>query len=352
MNQERQDRFMIRSFHHSTIFITIINILILTCCFSQVHALTPHSIKTLLIPKQQQQEPLHEFANKVVYVSGGSSGIGFATSLLFAQQGARVVFTARDFHPDWYTGAEAEMRINSDAQVIQSGGKALFVKCNVANYTEVREVIFGKIDKVFGRLDIAVNNAGIGGPSGNLVDLDPKYFHNVHDPLLNNAYGVLYQMKAQLEYWKSKKDNSTTKSIVNLTSYNGLRACPGCSMYSASKHAIIGLTQSVALEHIKATQDMPRVRVNALAPGLIDTPLTRNQAKTLYEGVETWIGPLITENNPLWLKMKPELEKELAGGRLGRPEEMAHVILYLSSEVRASYVSGTVVSADNGDTTK
>ncbi|KAF0975417.1 hypothetical protein FDP41_005411 [Naegleria fowleri] len=310
-------------------------------------------MKTLLIPKQQQHSSLHsEFANKVVYVSGGSSGIGFATSLLFAQHGARVVFTARDFHPDWYTGAQAEMRINSDAKVIQSGGKAIFVKCNVSNYTEVREVIFGKIDRMFGRLDIAVNNAGIGGPFGNLVDLDSKYFHSVHDPLLNNAYGVLYQMKAQLDYWRSKKDNSTTKSIVNLTSYNGLRACAGCSMYSASKHAIIGFTQSVALEHVKATPEMPRIRVNAVAPGLIDTPLTRNQAKTLYEGIETWVGPLITETNPLWLKMKAEVEKELAGGVLGRPEEMAHVILYLSSEERASYVSGTVVSADNGDSAK
>ena len=123
-------------------------------------------------------------------------------------------------------------------------------------------------------------------------------------------------------------------------------------MYSASKHAIIGFTQSVALEHVKATPEMPRIRVNAVAPGLIDTPLTRNQAKTLYEGIETWVGPLITETNPLWLKMKAEVEKELAGGVLGRPEEMAHVILYLSSEERASYVSGTVVSADNGDSAK
>lgn len=127
--------------------------------FHHVHSLTTPNMKTLLIPKQQQHSSLHsEFANKVVYVSGGSSGIGFATSLLFAQHGARVVFTARDFHPDWYTGAQAEMRINSDAKVIQSGGKAIFVKCNVSNYTEVREVIFGKIDRMFGRLDIAVNN--------------------------------------------------------------------------------------------------------------------------------------------------------------------------------------------------
>ncbi|EFC43119.1 predicted protein [Naegleria gruberi] len=270
---------------------------------------------------------LGEFAGKVVYVSGGSAGIGYQTSLQFAREGARVVFTARNAHPDWYTGEEAEIKINRDDRVVASGGKATFIKCDISNYTQVRDLFFNKIDRLFGKLDIAVNNAGIGGPGGNLVDLDPEYFLGTkHNPMHNNAYGVVYQMHVQLQYWASKKDNSTVKSIVNLSSYNGLRACPGCSLYSASKHAIIGLTQSVAIEHAKATPKMPRVRVNAVAPGLIDTPLTRNQAKSIFEGIPTWQV-------------------------LGKPEEMANVIMFLSSD-RASYVSGTVISADNAETAK
>ena len=189
--------------------------------------------------------------------------------------------------------------------------------------------------------------AGIGGVGGKLVDVTPDYFMGVHDALHNNAYGVLYQMHVQLRYWNSKKDNKTEKSIVNLSSYNGLRACEGCALYSASKHAIVGLTQSAALEYAIPTENLPRIRVNSVAPGLIDTPLTRNQVKS----TQTWIGPLITEDNPLWLKFKAEIEKELVGGRLGSPEQIADVILYLSSK-KASYVTGTVFSADFGSTAK
>ncbi|KAL9649079.1 hypothetical protein ABK040_008456 [Willaertia magna] len=290
-----------------------------------------------------------EFRDKVVYVSGGTSGIGFQTTLKFAREGARVVFVARDEHPDWYNGTTVQKIINSDPIVTKDGGSALFYKCDIRDRSSLRSV-FKFIDSKFGKLDIAVNNAAIGGPGYNLYELPEEYIMGPHDPLLNNGYGTLNQLYEELRYWASKKDNSTEKVIVNLSSYNGLRACPGCALYSASKHAIIGLTKSVALEHIKPTAAMPRIRVNALLPGLIDTPLTRNQVKSVY-GEQPWQGPLITDTDPLWLKMKPEFEKMLIGGRLGKPEEMADVIMYLSSD-RASYISGASFSADNGDTAK
>lgn len=282
------------------------------------------------------------FEKKIVLVTGGSSGIGYATSLAFARAGAVVTFCARDKHPDWYTGSDAESRINNDPDVLRSGGQAHFVRADVTNATQTRMLV-KHIADTYGTLDIAVNNAGIGGYLGSFHTIPDDIPHGEHDAVHNNLYGVFNMMKAELGFWM--KQGSAHKSdavIVNVASLQGMRGCPMCSMYSASKHGIIGLTQSAALEYAKT---QPRVRINAIAPGLVNTPLTWNQVKYIYNQEQPWEGPLITEDDPLWKKFKPNAEAELVPGRLAEPEEMANIILFLASD-DASYVSGSVYSGD------
>lgn len=268
---------------------------------------------------------------------------GFATSLLLAQRGAQVVFCARDAHPNWYTGAQAETIINSDPQV--SIGKAKFLPCDITNRTSIRMVLNYIDTRYNGQLDAAINNAGIGGPLSLLHELDmDMYLHKEHDPIANNLYGTLNAMYEQVNFWIKKQDTKRTYAIVNLSSYNGLRACATCSLYAASKHGIIGLTQSIALEYVVATEKTPRIRVNAIAPGLIDTPLTRNQIKFVVNGTQPWLGPLITEEE--FAPYKPQFEKELAGKKIGEAVQIANLVAFLASD-EASYISGSVYSADN-----
>ncbi len=129
-------------------------------------------------------------------------------------------------------------------------------------------------------------------------------------------------------------------SIVALSSYNGVRSCPTCSLYSASKYGIIGVVKSLAVELSEATT---RIRINAIAPGLVDTSLTRNQVKT---GVETWEGEYIDVNHPLWLEKKDAWINSLPGKRIAEPEELARSIIAVLDNDQ-SFLNGAVISVDN-----
>ncbi|KAJ5076922.1 dehydrogenases short chain [Anaeramoeba ignava] len=250
------------------------------------------------------------FTGKVVFLTGGSSGIGFATSLGFARAGATVIFIARDEHPDWYNGADAERKIKTDPQVIAANGTAKFIKADIRNLDEIKNVI-NFIHNNYGTIDIAVNNAGIGGMLGKMHEIPDNYTFGEHDPIYNNLYGTFNCMQQEVKYWYNHSRNGT---MINLSSYNGIRACPTASMYSASKHGIIGLTESIALEYASGT---PTIRAN------------------------------FTQNSTLWEQFKPLCEQDLPNGRLGDPSEMAAIIMFLASD-EASYISGTTISGDFG----
>ena len=285
-----------------------------------------------------------EFKGKNIIVTGGTAGIGFSTALEFAKQGANVAIFARDFRPDWYNGVTTVQMIRN---ATKNQVKVQFYKVDVSNISQVIEAI-KRVEIDFGVIDICVNSAGIGGPMGYTLDQTPiEYLESEFDPIKNNLYGTLNMMHTVIGHWRRSKSSGSPKSIVNLSSYNGLRACSTCSMYSASKHGIIGLTQSAAIEYSEPSAELPRIRVNALCPGLIDTPLTRNQVKFMANHTQTWIGPLITDDSPLWLKYKPMFENEVVGKKLGLPEQMASIILFLSSN-GASYMTGQTISADFG----
>jgi NAD(P)-dependent dehydrogenase (short-subunit alcohol dehydrogenase family) len=310
------------------------------------------------------QSPFYdEFKGKIVLVTGGSTGIGFSTAMAFARAGAHVTFCARERRPDWYNGLDAQKTINNDPIVRKSGGTAHFIKADVSKRKEVKMVIEFIISK-FGRLDIAINNAGVGGFLGPIhqIPMD-ELIGGENDPILNNVYGTINCMHEEISHWvqhhqrtfknSNPPSDLVTGIIVNLSSYNGIRGAAFGSMYAASKHAIAGLTRSVALEYSDPpTKVMPRIRINALAPGLIDTALTRNQIKFMINGTQPWVGKLIKENDPEWLEMKTKtIEPSLVGKRIGSPDEMADIILYLCSS-KATYITGTIVSGDFGSNAK
>jgi len=286
------------------------------------------------------------FENKVVMITGGSTGIGFATAMAFAREGAKVFFCARDAKQDWHNGSYAESKINNDPEVKQAGGSAMFVKADVRKIEDIRNFI-NIIHQKQAKIDIAVNNAGIGGYIMKIESLKDEYFLGEHDPILTNLYGTLYLMREEIRYWMLNGEKNKTYSIVNLASYNGIRAAPYASMYAASKFGIIGLTKSAALEYITSE---PKIRINAIAPGLINTELSRNQVKLKY-GQQIWEGENILEDNPLWLEYKKQVEEELTGKRVGEPSEIANMIMFLSDE-KSSYVTGTVLSVDDGQNAK
>ena len=289
-----------------------------------------------------QAGPVSQFTNKVVLLTGGSTGIGYETAKELAGLGAHVVFCARDSHPTWYNGSHAEKTINDNFLTKAAGGSATFFKADIRNSTQIRHFI-AFTHKKFGRIDYAVNNAGIGGWVKNIDELEDDMILGEHDSILNNLYGVLNLLRYEVRYFKRHGNPNATYSIVNMASFNGIRACAGCSLYAASKHGIIGLTQSVAIENINSH---PKIRVNAVAPGYVNTELTRNQAKA-DKGEQIWEGENITEDSEEWKKFKASMEKTLVGGRIAEQREISKAIIGLLDE-RASYVSGVTLSMDNG----
>lgn len=244
-----------------------------------------------------------EFEGKVVHITGGSFGIGKATAIAFAKNGAKVAIV------DWVEDNEALNAIKS------IGGEAIFIKCDVSKTEDVKAMI-KKTISTFGRLDYAFNNAGIEGSNGITHECTEE---NWDKTISVNLKGIWLCMKNQIpEMLKQGKG-----VIINCASIAGLVGYPGLPAYVASKHGIIGLTKSAALEYAKLG-----IRVNAVCPGAIKTPMIDR----------------ITGN-------KKEVEEQFAGmepiGRLGQPEEVANAVLWLCSD-EASFVTGHAMAVDGG----
>jgi len=240
-----------------------------------------------------------------VLVTGALTGIGRATVLAFAQEGARVVVSGR--HNDEGQKLAAELR--------RLGTEAEFVRTDVRHEEEVKDLVDKTIAR-FGRVDIAVNNAGTVGNPGSAADVTIEAYQSIFD---TNVLGVLlcmkYEIRAMLQQGKG--------SIVNISSAYGKVGGPTAAVYVGSKHAVEGITKSATLE--LATTG---VRVNIVGPGPVETRMFNHFAQT-------------EENKTNFL------EAQIPNKRIGTPEEIANAIVFISSD-KASYIIGASLAVDGG----
>jgi len=249
-----------------------------------------------------------DFEGKVALITGGGSGIGRATALAFAREGAKVVIGNRnEAH-----GREVVKLIE------KAGGRASFRQTDVRIAEEV-EALVNHAVKVFGGLDVAFNNAGVVAPLSPITQTTEDTYNFVMD---TNVKGLWLSLKYELQYMR-EHDGGV---IVNNASVAGVRGVRfGSSVYVASKHAVIGLTRCAALENARGG-----VRVNAVCPGLIETGM----ADGLADALDVPLNDL-GEMHPI--------------GRNGRPEEVAEAVLWLCSD-KASFVTGDALMIDGGFT--
>lgn len=243
--------------------------------------------------------------NTVALVTGAASGIGRATAERFADEGAQVVVA--DVVDDG--GTETVELIEND------GGDAVFVHTDVTNADDIQAMVDTALD-TYGQLDFAVNNAGIEGTSAPTTELTEDDWHRVIDINLKGVWlGMKHEIPAILD--------TDGGAIVNTSSVAGYNGFPDLAPYVASKHGVIGLTKTAALEY-----SAQGVRVNAVAPGVINTPMVSRTFEDDPEGLEQVLGA-----EPI--------------GRLGEPEEIASAIVYLCSD-DASFVTGFPMAVDGG----
>jgi NAD(P)-dependent dehydrogenase (short-subunit alcohol dehydrogenase family) len=241
-------------------------------------------------------------SSPVVLITGALTGIGRAAAFIFAQDGAQVVVAGRrDDHGQALV-----------AELLELGAEAMFVRADVRHEDEVRNLVDEAVRR-FGRLDIAVNNAGTEGLRGLVTDQTAESYAATFD---SNVLGVLLSMKHELRVMLPQGSGS----IVNVSSTYGRVGAAGASVYVASKHAVEGLTKSAALEVAGAG-----VRVNVVAPGTTDTGMLTRFTKT--------------DDN------KAALVSTVPLKRLATPEEIAHVIAFVAS-ADASYMTGASIPVD------
>ncbi|MBW4662017.1 MAG: SDR family oxidoreductase [Drouetiella hepatica Uher 2000/2452] len=243
--------------------------------------------------------------DKVALVTGGTSGIGRATAIAYAQQQAKVVVVGRRMDE-----GEETVRLIKEA-----GGEAVFVQADVTKEADVEAMVDKAVD-VFGRLDIAFNNAGTVGENPSLIEQTEAEY----DRTMNvNVKGVWLSMKYEIAQMLKQGNGS----IVNMASAVGIVAFPIQPLYAASKHAVVGLTKAAALQYAKAG-----IRVNAVAPAAIETDML--EAAT---GGQDEAKAYITGLHPI--------------GRIGTPLEVANAVLFLSSDL-ASFTTGATLLVDGG----
>src|ERR1700737_785832 len=245
-------------------------------------------------------------SHPVVLITGALTGIGRATALAFAQQGASVVVSGR--RDDVGEALVTELRA--------LGAEAEFTRAAVRHENDVQNLVDETVAR-FGRLDVAVNNAGTEGKPGPVTEQTADSYAATFD---TNVLGVLLSMKHELRVMQAQGFGS----IVNISSTMGQRGAPGASLYTASKHAVEGLTKSAALEGAAFG-----VRINAVAPGPIDTELLNR----------------FTGNTD----RKAGLIAGVPLKRAGKPDEIAQAITYLASD-KASFVTGQILGVNGGKT--
>src|SRR6201984_1613147 len=243
-------------------------------------------------------------SNQVVLITGALTGIGRASAIIFAQEGAHIVVSGR-------RDKEGQALV---AELQEVGAEAIFVRTDVRKDEDVRNLVDQAV-KRFGRLDIAVNNAGTEGAPGPVTEQTAESYAATFD---TNVLGTLLSMKHELRAMLRQGSGS----IVNVSSAYGSIGAAGASVYVASKHAIEGLTKSAALEVARTG-----VRVNVVAPGTTDTCMLTRFTNT-------------DEN-------KAKLVSTVPVKRLATPEEIAHVIAFVASK-NASYMTGSSIPVDGG----
>jgi NAD(P)-dependent dehydrogenase (short-subunit alcohol dehydrogenase family) len=242
----------------------------------------------------------------VVLITGALTGIGRAAALAFAKDGADLVVSGRR--------DDAGRELVNELRAL--GAEAEFIRADVRQETDVQNLVDKTVAR-FGRLDVAVNNAGTEGTPGPVTAQTAESYAAVFD---TNVFGVLLSMKHELRVMQAQGAGS----IVNLSSTMGHRGAPGASIYTASKHAVEGLTKSAALEAAAFG-----VRVNAVAPGPVETAM-----------LDRFTG-------------SPDRKAGLVAGvplkRTGRPEEIADAIVFAASS-KASFITGQVIAVNGGKT--
>ncbi|MNK07190.1 2,5-dichloro-2,5-cyclohexadiene-1,4-diol dehydrogenase [compost metagenome] len=246
---------------------------------------------------------MRRFENKVAFITGGNSGIGKAAAILVAREGAKVMIV--DIHEN----------LDTLHEIRKEGTEAEFFKCDVSNPEQMKTAVEAAVS-TFGSLDVALNNAGI-------VDASPIHEKTIEEwnRVLNiNLGGIFYGMKYQIVQMRRQ---STGGSIVNMGSIMSQVAERGIGAYASSKHGLVGLTKVAALEN--ATSG---IRVNAIGPGYIETPL-------------------LMDNSASGNEYRAYMESKHAMKRLGRPEEIAAAFLFLASD-DASFCTGAYLPVDGG----
>ena len=242
---------------------------------------------------------------KVAIITGGSSGIGRSTAIALAKEGVRVVIAAR-------RAKEGEETVRL---VKQAGSDGIFVKTDVANENDVKSLV-EKTVNTYGKLDYAFNNAGIEEMQTSFVDQTSAVFDNIMNI---NVKGVWLSMKYEIPQILKNGGGA----IVNTSSGLGVIGLPQMPVYIASKHAVLGLTKSAALEYSKSG-----IRINAVAPGVIETDMIKRTVDA---------NPQLRE---YFNSMHPI-------GRIGKPEEIANAVVWLLSD-KASFVTGHTLLVDGG----
>ena len=247
------------------------------------------------------------FSKQIAFITGAGAGIGRATALAFAREGAKV--TVSDINET--TGQQTV------DQIKDAGGNAFFIRCDVADPAQI-EAAIKKTADVFGRLDIAVNNAGIGGKFGRLLD---QTKHDFDQMMAINVGSVFYGMQYQVRQMLAQENPGG--KIVNVSSIAGVRGMPMGAPYSAAKHAVVGLTKTAALEYVKQG-----IRVNAVCP-------VYTHSAMVDDLIQAAPG------------MEDRMRRMIPMGRFGQPEEIAQAILWLCADGN-TFTTGQALQLDGG----